>query len=292
MPRTALGIIDPHLHLIDLQQGHYAWLKNSQPPSWPDKSKIARNFSEQDLVLPSDMFLQGFVHIEAGFDNQQPWREVDWLETHCDLPFRTVAYADLCSAHFPEVIEQLSRRASVVGIRHILDDNAYAILNHTQINQHFVCLESLGWSFDAQLSLCDTQGVEALLTLMKRFPTVAVIINHAGWPPELGRLNEHSKWADNLQKLSEHTNVAIKMSGWEMTNRQWSGRYMLNSVALCLRLFGDKRIMLASNFPLCTFSHSYTELWQRYQHELALPDTAWRQLSADNAMHWYQFKPI
>ena len=29
--------------------------------------------------------LKGIVHIEAGFDNSAPWREIEWLEQTVDL---------------------------------------------------------------------------------------------------------------------------------------------------------------------------------------------------------------
>ena len=287
MPLESIGIIDPHLHLFDLQQGNYAWLKPSQAPFWPDKNKIARNFGEQDLILPTNMHLTGFVHIEAGFDNQQPWREIDWLEAQCLLPFKSVACADLCAQHFPQQLQQLSQRNSVVGIRHILDDKTFTILTHPQINHHFALLAKLGWSFDAQLSLADSRGVDALIQLSQRFPSVAIIINHGGFPPEQN--SERQTWLANLHKLSELNNVVIKLSGWEMLNRQWKNSFLLEVTTLCLQIFGHHRVMLASNFPLCTFSHSYTALWQLYQRELALEDNTWQQISANNAKHWYQF---
>ena len=289
MPLETTGIIDPHLHLFDLQQGNYAWLKTSQAPFWPDKNKIARNFSEHDLLLPSNLCLKGFVHIEAGFDNQRPWREIDWLETQCSVPFKSVACAELGSDNFADVIQQLSQRSSVVGIRHILDDDADEIINHPLIDYHFATLEPLAWSFDAQLNLSSTQGAMALLKLSQRFPSVSIIINHAGLPPKPEQNNERQIWTENLQKLSEQANVAIKMSGWEMVNRQWTSHFMLESTALCLQLFGSERVMLASNFPLCTFSLSYRDLWQLYQTELGISANTWRQLSADNASRWYQF---
>ncbi|KXI27652.1 amidohydrolase family protein [Paraglaciecola hydrolytica] len=285
------GIIDPHLHLFDLELGYYQWLKSSQAPFWPDKSKIARNFSEQDLQLAADMPLVGFVHIEAGFDNQQPWREIDWLETHCQLPFKSVACADLCSAQFPDVIQQLKQRSSVVGIRHILDEDASKILNHPLTRHHFANLADLNWRFDAQLSLVDTAGVDALLQLFKQFPNVAVLINHGGWPPQRKQNAERQIWAENLQKLAEHNNVAIKMSGWEMIERTWNVSDISGCINTCLRVFGAERVMLASNFPLCTFSHSYTQLWQNYQREFGLTDSLWQQLSATNAAHWYNVTP-
>ena len=73
-----MKIIDPHLHLFDLSQGEYSWLKPECPPFWPDKSLVAKNFSEHDLRLNESLKLTGFVHIDAGFNNQQPRREIAW----------------------------------------------------------------------------------------------------------------------------------------------------------------------------------------------------------------------
>ena len=121
------------------------------------------------------------------------------------------------------------------------------------------------------------------------FPSVAIIINHAGWAPELDQNSERQIWTENLHKLSEQANVAIKTSGWEMINRQWSFNYMADSIRTCLQVFGCERVMLASNFPLCTFNCSYAELWQSYRDELALPAALLQQLCADNAARWYKF---
>ena len=140
-------IIDPHLHLFNLQRGDYAWLKPQNPPFWSDKHLINKNFIEADILLSPPNQLAGFVHIEAGFDNHQPWREIDWLQQHCTLPFKSVAFADITTTTFAEHLEQLKQRNSVVGIRHILDDQAEQILSSTLIHRHFELLAEYELSF-------------------------------------------------------------------------------------------------------------------------------------------------
>ena len=71
-----MHIIDPHIHLFALAQGKYHWLKPENPPFWPDKYKICRNVTEQELSLTKPLHLDGFVHIEAGFDNERPHLEI------------------------------------------------------------------------------------------------------------------------------------------------------------------------------------------------------------------------
>ena len=93
-----MKIIDPHLHLFALELGHYHWLKAENPPFWPDKQHIYKSFDETDLMLTAPYSLAGFIHIEAGFDNEQPWRELAALEQSCNKPFRAIANIDLTSS--------------------------------------------------------------------------------------------------------------------------------------------------------------------------------------------------
>jgi L-fuconolactonase len=288
MTESHHNIIDPHLHLFNLEQGDYAWLKPHNPPFWSDKQVINKRFVETDLLLQSPNQLAGFVHIEAGFDNQQPWREIDWLQQHCTLPFRSVAFADITATNFAEHIELLKQRKSVVGIRHILDEQAEQILTSELIDQHFALLSKYEFSFDAQLSLADAPAIEQLSKLATKHKTMRIIINHGGSPPANNDANNQGKWKLNLQKLVKCENVAIKLSGWEMSNRAWQPEHASNVVQDCIATLGDTRVMLASNFPLCLLSMSYADLWSTYA---ALPEISaqcFEKITFSNAKSWYR----
>lgn len=289
MTKSPITIIDPHLHLFNIEQGDYAWLKPQSPPFWPDKRLINKSFVEADLLLPLPMHLAGFVHIEAGFDNQQPWREIDWLEHHCTLPFKSVAFADITATTFNQHIAQLKQRTSVAGIRHILDDQAGQILGSTLIDRHFSLLAEMEFSFDAQLSLTDNQAVELLSVLATKHKSVSIIINHAGSPPAADDLVGQQKWQLNLQKLARHENVAIKLSGWEMLNRDWQAQQITLVIQECLAIYSDSRVMLASNFPLCIFSMSYADLWSIYAALPEISAQSFEKICFRNAQNWYDF---
>jgi L-fuconolactonase len=282
-------IIDPHLHLFNLKKGQYAWLKPNNPPFWPDKHLINKNFDPSDLLLDEPNQLVGFVHIEAGFNNQQPWREIDWLEQHCTVPFKSVAFADITASTFTEHIDLLKQRKSVVGIRYILDEQAEQILSSTLIHQHFNLLAQTELSFDAQLSLTDDQAIEQLIVLANKHKTVRIIINHAGWPPADNDVHGQEKWKSNLQKLTKCENVTIKLSGWEMSNRHWQPKHAANVIQDCIATIGDNRVMLASNFPLCLFSMSYVNLWNTYAESPGISAQSFEKITFSNAKYWYRF---
>ena len=155
-------IIDPHLHLFNLEEGDYHWLKASNPPFWPNKQLINRNFAETDLALESPLTLAGFVHIEAGFDNDKPARELAWLEQHCTTPFKSIAFANICSVDFHSQIQTLLQNNSFIGIRHILDEQAEPILAHPHTLTNLKLLESLDLVFELQCDCSDMAIVKLL----------------------------------------------------------------------------------------------------------------------------------
>jgi L-fuconolactonase len=281
-------IIDPHLHFFALQQGNYAWLAANNDPRWPDKYLIAKEWFETDLIVHQSFNLRGFVHIEAGFDNQRPWREIDWLEQHCHLPFRSIACATLDSRDFPMQIEKLAQRPSVVGIRHILDEQARHILSHPLTAEHFSLLNAKQWIFEAQLPCHDVEAVAVLLSLASHNSQVSVILNHAGWPPNFDSHPQWQAWKQQLGLLASLPNIAIKLSGWEMMNRQWTATQLLTVTDTCLEIFGEQRVMLASNFPVCELALSYAELWQCYHSTLAPRLPCLPLMMYDNAKQWYR----
>ena len=288
-------IIDPHIHLFDLLQGDYHWLKKENPPYWPDKNLITHSFTEKDLHLNKNSQLAGFVHIEAGFDNIKPWREIAWLEATCQLPFKTVASIDLTLKPelFIQQIEQLLSYTSVVGCRHILDDEACKLLAQKNVQTNLVHLALKELSFDLQMSLSDSSALSLLTNIIKQCPHLKLIINHAGWPPYFEGEHEQEviwqKWLSGLLSLSKFSQCAIKCSGWEMVNRQYSNKWQQRIIKQCVHAFGDQRVMFASNFPLTLFNKTYSELWQSdYQLNDFYTEQQLTAFTYQNAVNWYK----
>jgi len=284
------NIIDPHLHLFDLSKGNYQWLSPKNPPFWPDKNRISKSFSEQDLTLSAPLSLVGFVHIEAGFDNDHPWREIEWLEAHCNIPFRSIASIDLTltEAKFIELLDKLLAYQSVVGVRHILDKQAFSLLTNAQVKNNFKILNNKTLNFELQMPFSCSKNVGALREVIAANKNIIFIINHAGFPPLDTNSENWALWQESLSSVAQFENVAIKCSGWEMINREYSVDWQADIVKFCIETFSFERVMLASNFPLVLFSHSYKDYWQTMVEQLEehhLP-----ALLNNNAKQWYKLQ--
>jgi len=284
-----IKIIDPHLHLFDLEQGDYQWLKADTPPFWSDKGSINKSFTEQDLHLSPPLKLAGFVHVEAGFDNQQPWREIAWLESTCSLPFSSIAAINLLSSsnEFQQTLDELCQYKSVVGVRDILDENALDLLSTPQVHKNLTQLAKQQLIFECQMPLTDVPATDKLIEIINTLPTLNIVINHAGFPPEDINSESWKVWQQSILRLGRSENITIKCSGFEMVNRQYSSLWQQHVIKLCITAFGLNKTMLASNFPLCLFKDSYQQTWLNYQENITLSENEFKLLSYENAKRIY-----
>ncbi len=282
-----MQVIDPHLHFFALNAGQYFWLNSANPPFWQDKKKIQHTFIEKDVIFPSSstLHLSGFVHIEAGFDNLKPWREIEWLENNCSLPFRSIAFLDISlpTAEFEAKLTRLTQYKSMAGIRHILDDDIHEILNSPYASKNIALLEANNLIFEAQFNVNSATDSTRFITFFSRFPRLNIVLNHAGFPPQ----SQTETWIKNIRELTQLPRLHIKASGWEMMDRQYSANNISKHVQTLITCFSDDRVMLASNFPLCLFQMSYSERWNDY---LSLPfsDETLEKLMHHNAKFFYQ----
>ncbi|MGB0835716.1 MAG: amidohydrolase family protein [Psychrobium sp.] len=285
-----MKFIDPHIHLFDRNLGNYGWLKPSNPPQWPDKAMINRDFDQSDL-LTTNYEPRGFVHVEAGFDNEQPWREIEWLEATVTMPFKSIACVDLTSEPqaFSDLITRYTQMSSVVGVRHIFDDDAVAILSHANTLTNLQCLSHHQLIFETQISGLDSLAVDAFIDVFQQLPRLRLVLSHSCFAPI--DTNEFTVWNQAITKLANLKQLMIKASGWEMVSRQYTDDYVLQVVAELINCFGEARVMLASNFPLTLFSQSYSDLWACYQ-QLHLANSALKSISFDNAAKLYGFVKI
>lgn len=283
-----MKIIDPHLHLFDKSLGEYAWLAPHNAPFWPDKALINKNFSIDDISLTAPFEHCGFVHIEAGFDNSQPWREIKWLQTLDTNLMKSIACVDLTlpSTEFNVILNDLCQYSSLCGVRHILDENAYSLLKNPQVQHNLSQIAAHDLIFECQLNGSDSAAMTLLTSMATSNPGLKIVINHAAFPAP--QKAEYLDWQSNMRDLAQCNNIYVKASGWEMLDRAYQQQQIQQIVTWLLSIFGNEKIILASNFPLCLFSCSYQWVWQSYS-QLDFNPATLNALVYENAKNLYRF---
>ncbi len=260
-------IFDPHVHLFDYAHGEYHWLKREGAPFWPQKKRIQRDFSVADLTLGAEFSLLGITHIEAGFDNQHPIREMQWLHSqHFNGPAVSFASLDSPPEQFKQAIAELAHPL-LRGIRDITEGDEGRRLLDVNVSDNLALLQQQGLLWEAQFELSDDTLVHALVDYSQRFGELTIVINHAG----LVTRDNFNQWQKNLSLLAPYPNVYLKCSGWEILQPDFDLAWQKQVIDSAITALSSSRVMLASNFPLCLFACSYEDVWQGYA-QLQLPD--------------------
>jgi predicted TIM-barrel fold metal-dependent hydrolase len=289
MNGSNLNIIDPHVHLFDIENGIYTWLKNDKPPFWPQKYLINRSYVDRDLYLADPFYLAAYVHIEAGFDNEHGERELAMLESKASIPMRSIGYIDITLAHedFLYALRKQSECRSSRGIRYILEGSVNEIKALLENDNSYKNLSFLGKHngiFELQLDVKNTELVVLVYAFFNRLPELQVVLNHAGKAPLLAKEEsdqasiyahqlDFMNWQANLLLLAKLPKAAVKCSGFEMSLLKedkdgigsaihYTTEDIIAVVSHCIDAFGSNNVMMASNFPLCMFSMSYQDYWE------------------------------
>jgi predicted TIM-barrel fold metal-dependent hydrolase len=268
-------IIDPHMHLWDLDRHYYAWLQDTPLPNNPagDMSPIAyRSYGLDDYLADTAGWnVVQTVHVECGLPPKDQLSETDWLQGLADtrgVIAGIVAGAWLEDAGVEPLLEAQAARSNVRGIRQIVSWHAdpartYGdrdLLQDAAWRKGYALLARHGLSFDLQLY---PSQMAAAAVLAAAHPDIPVIINHAGLPTDRDDAGL-AAWRDGLALLAEKPNVSCKISGLAMVDRAWTVDSLRPFVLRVIDAFGPERCMLASNFPVEKVHGSFDAFYGAY----------------------------
>ncbi len=243
--------IDAHQHFWIYRPADYDWIG-------PGMETLQRD------VLPAELAPQLQA---AGFDGTvavqacQTEAETRWLLGLADqYPWirGVVGWVDLCQPDAGERLAALAAHPRLVGVRHVVqaepDDR---FLLREDFGRGIGYLAALDLTYDLLLY---PRHLPPAYELVRRFPDQRFVLDHIAKPPiGAGTLQP---WADDLRRLAILPNVWCKVSGM-VTEADWATwraadyRPYLDTV---FAAFGVERILLGSDWPVCTLAAPYAEV--------------------------------
>jgi L-fuconolactonase len=279
-------LIDAHQHFWRLADRAGGW----PPPSLAD---IHRDFLPGDLTpLLASNAVAGTVLVQS-----LPSRaDTDFLlalaEQH---PFvlGVVGWVDLAAADAPAQIAELARNPRLKGLRPMLQDLPNDDwIDDPALDPAIEAMVEHGLTFDA---LVMPRHLPALGRFAARHPRLPVVIDHAAKPFIARGLIE--PWLSHLNALAGLRHVHCKLSGLPTeagprprSDEIGDDRYV-PYVEAVLTMFGPRRVMWGSDWPVLNLASSYGA-WlgtcQRLCRRLFLGPDALRGVFGDNARAFYR----
>lgn len=252
--------IDAHQHFWSLARGDYGWLTPALGP-------IYRDFGPDDLAsLLAAHGIERTILVQAAPTEAET---AYLLDIAAKTPFVAgiVGWTDFDAPDVAERIATLAADPLLVGLRpmvqDIADDNWLA---RPELAPAFEAMLANGLVFDALLK---PRHIPAMLTVLKRHPDLACVIDH-GAKPDLATGSNLGAWRDGMSALAAHPRLICKFSGLVTeAGPDWALETLRPVVAHLLATFGPERLIFGSDWPVVTLRASYAQWFEAAETLLA-----------------------
>jgi L-fuconolactonase len=240
--------IDAHQHFWRYDPAEYGWIDDSM-------GVLRRDFLPGDLEpLLARAGFDRCVAVQARQTLEETRFLLELAERHASIA-GVVGWVDLQSPEARAQLEGLARHPKLVGIRHIVqgepDDR---FLLRPEFGRGVALLEDFGLAYDI---LIYSRHLSVAAEFVARFPRQRFVLDHLA-KPEI-KAGEIRAWERGLRALSAFPNVLAKLSGL-VTEADWSAwteAQMRPYLDVAFDSFGPERLMIGSDWPVCTLAAGY-----------------------------------
>ena len=302
MSRYAGPIVDAHHHFWQPSLRRNPWLlpEASIPFRYGPYEAIKRDYLPPDLAHDAaGLNVVSTVTMETEWDPEDPLGEIDHIaavNVRYGVPDAAVAHAALAEPGVGRVLERLAEREIVPAVRDKPGQAASrgaaattpTLLEDAAWRSGYALLARHGLDFELQTAWWH---LDAARELAARHPEIGVTVNHTGLPTDRSREGIEG-WAAALRRIAELDHVWLKISGIGRRGVPWTVEGNREVVERAAEIFGPRRIMFASNFPVDGLTGSYAEIMGGFL-EIA---SGWsgaeqRAAFAENAVERYRLHP-
>jgi L-fuconolactonase len=273
--------IDAHQHYWKIDRGDYGWIT-------PEITVLYRDFLPADL-LPHVIKhrLDGTIVVQAA----PTLEETDYilsLSDTADSILGVVGWLNLHDPAYRDHFERFSRHPKFVGFRVMIQEMPEA---KVILEEQFVKALQFFAKKDVPVDLLVvSHQMDAVVKLLDQVPGLRGVIDHISKPRIAEGLIE--PWKSQMSEIARHANIYCKLSGMvtEADHRNWKSSDFVAYIRHVLDVFGPKRVMFGSDWPVCLLAASYDQVMEVL--EQALPDS-WSDLEKDrlyglNAKEFYK----
>ncbi|MFV2064049.1 MAG: amidohydrolase [Chloroflexota bacterium] len=248
-------IVDCHQHFWDLEKVEYPWLT-------PDYGPIYRTFTPAELAPQLQAAgVDGTVLVQAAnsFADTDAMlaqaAEHDWIGA-------VVGWVPLedATAAARALDDGYLANPWFKGVRHLNHDEADpdwlvrpAVIEGLKVLQE----RELVYEVVAVHPL----HLKHLPALAAACPDLRIVVDHLAKPPIVS--GDYGAWKSDMRAAAEAPNVFAKVSGlntaadWE----SWTGADLVEAIGFAIEVFGAKRLMFGSDWPVAILAGDYAKVW-------------------------------
>ncbi|MCM8536121.1 MAG: amidohydrolase family protein [Lentisphaeraceae bacterium] len=243
--------IDSHQHFWQYNESEYGWIPNDV---------IRKDFLPKDLapILKENDF-DGCIAVQA----RQSEKETKWLlelAKESNIVKGVVGWIDLQADNLSERLDHFSQEKLIKGYRHVVQAEADdRFIVKPEFTRGIEQLVSRNIPYDI---LIYAKHLGVTLEFVKEFPVHDFVIDHIAKPDMKNK--KFAEWLVGIKPFKKFHHVRCKLSGMitETHFHKWTEKDFHPYLESCLEIFGPKRLMIGSDWPVCLLSGEYKPMMQ------------------------------
>lgn len=278
---------------VRIDAHHHLWRYTPPGQSWMAGGMdiLRRSFLVEDLrEVATTAGVTGTIVVEQ----ERSIDETLWLsETAANNSFirGVVGWAPLTSHNTAAILENLASLPKLKAVRHpIHDEPDDEFVLRKDFNSAVALLKDFKLGYDI---LIFEKHLPQIIGFVDRHPNQIFILDHLAKP----RIRDRavSPWKENIVELARRPNVYCKISGMvtEADWKTWTDDCLSPYIETVLEVFGPKRLMFGSDWPVLTLASSYKRWWETFWaaiEQLTTEEREW--ILSRTAVEAYRLNPL
>lgn len=251
--------VDSHQHFWRYSPQTHGWLDERMAP-------LRRDFMPEDAERELARFgFDGAIAVQAA----QTLDETEFLlGLAAAHPFvvGVVGWVDLRAPDVSSVLGELARRPAFKGVRHVAQSEPSGFLADASFRAGVKQLAQFDLSYDV---LVFAHQLPEVVDFAASLPEVRFVLDHLAKPKV--RSAELEPWRTQLSRVAELPNVCCKLSGLvtEAAWKAWQPTQLAPFIDAAVELFGTNRLLVGSDWPVCTLAGSCREVMRVFDDYFA-----------------------
>ncbi|MEM1316724.1 MAG: amidohydrolase family protein [Pseudomonadota bacterium] len=266
-------MIDAHHHIW--RQTDLPWLLGpEQPRIFGPYKPLMRDYPMSEYLADIEgTGLTKSVYVQANWAPNWAADEAAWVQSVADetgWPHAIVGYADFTVEDVRPQLDKLAKHDLMRGIRqqfHWHENPLYRFASRPDlpadetVQRNIAHLADYDWCFDLQVFAGQMGDVVALADAC---PDVTFVLQHAGMLEDTSDGGVDA-WQTGMKRLAKCKNVVTKLSAFGTFIHKNDPAFIKQMVARTVGIFGAKRCLFGSNFPIEKLWTSYRDLFDAFQ---------------------------
>ena len=285
-----MPIIDTHQHLADIARFGKGWTSPPVPGNYDMKAYMA---ATRNVNMVKAVYME--VAVPAARRYEEALYAIEMCKDKSNPTTGAVISADLKSPEFESYISQFKGSPYIKGIRYGF--RSAADMEDPLLIKNIEVLGKLNMSLDFTIP---PAWLPSIANLISQCPGTKFLVNHCGnadprafFSPGItaGKPNHDAgQWIADMNTVAKNKNVVCKISGIISITSGYpkNAETLAPAINHCLDIFGEDRVMFASDWPWCLKS-SELEEWVNILKEIVKnrPYKEQKKMFHDNAIKFY-----